>query len=247
MLNYESIVDANKGIKYTDVKGKNYAEVAQRVQVFRKLIPDGFITTDIISLEGGVVTMKAEAGYYENGQRVVLASGLAFEKQETSFINKTSYIENCETSAVGRALGFIGIGSEASIASVEELVNAINQQENMKRAEKPAAPAKPAEPAKPVKVTKSDKLPQAVPADPVSPVLEFLAKEREALRIMREMDKKENDALWSAQVKALQNGGIIPKKPLAEFTLEEAGCLVSAMYSNFPPKGAVMKNDGKAS
>ena len=60
-IKYEKIVDANKGISYTDVRGQNYAEVAQRVQAFRKLIPGGFITTEILSNENGVVYMKAEA------------------------------------------------------------------------------------------------------------------------------------------------------------------------------------------
>ncbi|MCQ2771082.1 MAG: hypothetical protein MJ236_04705, partial [Clostridia bacterium] len=50
------------------------------------------------------------------------------EKESSSFINKTSFIENCETSAVGRALGFAGIGSKTSIASAEEVRNAINNQ-----------------------------------------------------------------------------------------------------------------------
>ena len=53
----------------------------------------------------------------------------AEEKETSSYINKTSYIENCETSAVGRALGFIGLGSENSIASLEEVANAINNQQ----------------------------------------------------------------------------------------------------------------------
>ena len=112
-ITYEKIVDANKGISYTDVRGKNYAEVAQRVQAFRKIIPGGFIVPDIINIDNGIVYMKAEAGYYaEDGSRIVLAVGHAFERQDASKINNTSYIENCETSAVGRALGFIGLGSE---------------------------------------------------------------------------------------------------------------------------------------
>ena len=57
------------------------------------------------------------------------------EKESTSYINKTSYIENCETSAVGRALGFMGIGIDASMASAEELVNALVGQEEIKARE----------------------------------------------------------------------------------------------------------------
>jgi hypothetical protein len=57
-----------------------------------------------------------------------LATGYAQEKESSSFINKTSYIENCETSAVGRALGFCGFGIDVSVASYEEVANAINNQ-----------------------------------------------------------------------------------------------------------------------
>lgn len=58
----------------------------------------------------------------------ILGVGHAYEKEDSSFINKTSYIENCETSAVGRALGMCGIGIDTSVASAEEVLNAIKQQ-----------------------------------------------------------------------------------------------------------------------
>jgi hypothetical protein len=58
----------------------------------------------------------------------VLGTGTAYEKESSSFINKTSYIENCETSAVGRALGMCGFGIDVSVASAEEVQNAINNQ-----------------------------------------------------------------------------------------------------------------------
>ena len=96
-----------------------------RVVAFRKLFPMGCITTDIVSLENGVVVMKATV-MDELG--TVLGTGYAYEKETSSFINKTSYIENCETSAVGRALAMVGIGTDASMCSAEELVNAINNQ-----------------------------------------------------------------------------------------------------------------------
>ena len=50
-IKYERIVEVNKGVTYTNVKGKNYAEVAQKVQAFRNLIPGGFITSEIIRFE----------------------------------------------------------------------------------------------------------------------------------------------------------------------------------------------------
>ena len=119
---------------------KEYAEVNQRIKAFRSVYPDGFITTHIHSLENGVCVMHANVGYYSGDRMVVLGTGFAYEKEGASDINKTSYIENCETSAVGRALGMCGFGIDTSVASYEEVSNAIAQQNEvpMKPAEKPA-------------------------------------------------------------------------------------------------------------
>lgn len=247
-ISYERIVEVNKGITYTDVRGKNYAEVAQRVQAFRNLIPGGYITTEILKIENGVVYMKAEAGYYKDGIRVMLATGLAFERQDASNINKTSYIENCETSAIGRALGFIGLGSEKSIASAEEVKNAIDTQEAIERGDIP-------DPAK-VDVTKGNKVPDIKqpdgnnpPQEPpkqVVPVLEYLAKEREELRKVRSITKAENAALWNKQVEVMKGAGIIPNKPLSTLTMDEAQTLVEKMYTRFKPTGTeLLPDDGK--
>lgn len=141
MVEYKDIKKANDSIQTTDLKGKQYAEVNQRIKAFRMLYPTGFIKTEILSLEGGVCIIKAVAGYYENDlTEKVLGTGTAYEKEGSTFINKTSYIENCETSAVGRALGMCGLGIECSVASVEEVQNAIAQQEAMKEAEKKITP-----------------------------------------------------------------------------------------------------------
>jgi hypothetical protein len=124
-ITWEKLVKVNKAIKPVDIKGKDYAQVNDRIKAFRELCPNGTITTDIIELANGVVTMKATV-YDEEGK--ILGTGLAQEKESSSYINKTSYIENCETSAVGRALGFAGIGVDGSMCSAEELVNAITNQ-----------------------------------------------------------------------------------------------------------------------
>ena len=124
-MNYTDLEEVNKELATVDIKGKAYVQVNTRVVAFRKLFPMGCITTDIVSLQDGVVVMKAtvmdEAG-------TILGTGYAYEKETSSFINKTSYIENCETSAVGRALAMVGIGTDASMCSAEELVNAITNQ-----------------------------------------------------------------------------------------------------------------------
>ena len=82
-----------------------------------------------------------------------------------------------------------------------------------------------------------------IPADPVPPVLQFLAKERESLRVVREIDATQNNAIWNAQVAELKKAGIAPDKPLSKYTKDEATDLVAAMYANFDPTGTVLKDD----
>ena len=127
-ITYEDIARVNGEMQMTDIKGKDYAEVPQKVTAFRKLFPMGSITTDILYIENGMVVMKAVASV----DGVILGEGIAYEKEGSSFINRTSYLENCQTSAVGRALSFIGLmGGSESIASLEEVMNAKKQQKKM--------------------------------------------------------------------------------------------------------------------
>lgn len=130
-MTYEQIEKANASIQTTDIKGKDYAEVNQRIKAFRMVHPSGAIIPELISLEGGVCVMKATV-MDERGD--VLGVGHAYEKEGSTFINKTSYIENCETSAVGRALGMCGFGIDTSVASYEEVANAIENQKKPVRA-----------------------------------------------------------------------------------------------------------------
>lgn len=124
-MDFKDLERINENLKTIPVKGKQYVEVNQRVMAFRELYPEGSIYSDIVEIGNGVVTIKATVSD-ANGR--ILATGMAYEKEGSSFINKTSYIENCETSAVGRALGFLGIGIDGSIASYEEVENAKVQQ-----------------------------------------------------------------------------------------------------------------------
>ena len=66
MIKFEDIQKANETIKTTDIKGKDYAEVNQRIKAFRMVYPDGFIDTEMISNENGVCIFKAMVGYYDN-------------------------------------------------------------------------------------------------------------------------------------------------------------------------------------
>ena len=124
-ITFEDIQKANETIRTTDIKGKDYAEVNQRIKAFRMVYPTGVIETEMISNENGVCIFRARVLDSEYG---LIATGTAYEKENSTFINKTSYIENCETSAVGRALGMAGFGIDTSVASAEEVQNAMNNQ-----------------------------------------------------------------------------------------------------------------------
>lgn len=132
-MNYEELKKANEAILTTDIQGKKYAEVNQRIKAFRMCYPEGLINTEIISNQNGIVIFRATV---YTGEGKLLATGTAYEKEGSSFINKTSYIENCETSAIGRALGIAGFGIDTSVASAEEVQNAIEnqKQEEVKKA-----------------------------------------------------------------------------------------------------------------
>lgn len=112
-------------LKSVNIKGKEYVEVNERVKYFRKNYVGWRLETELVSNEDGVCVFKAIIRD-ETGE--IVSTGYAYEMESSSFINKTSYIENCETSAVGRALGFLGIGIDTSIASSDEVTNAINNQ-----------------------------------------------------------------------------------------------------------------------
>ena len=119
------MVSTVKKFKTVDIKGKEYVEVNERVKYFISEYKGWSIETELLSNAGGVCVFKATI---KDDTGRPMATGHAYEKESSSFINKTSYIENCETSAVGRALGFLGIGIDTSIASSEEVANAIKNQ-----------------------------------------------------------------------------------------------------------------------
>lgn len=236
MITFEQIKNVNEDMTGIDVKGKNYVMVNSRVTAFRKLFPEGFIDTNIISLENGTVVMKAEVGYYENGNRIILGTGLAYEKETTSYINRTSFIENCETSAVGRALGFLALGNGNSICSAEELVNAIKTQEQIKAEEK--AEYNPPM-AKNSNVQKVDKLPAKTPE------VEFLSTSMKGLREVRGITVEENKELFNKQHQALIDAKLAPNKDIREYNLKELENLINAMYKHFTPTGTELKKDAR--
>lgn len=117
--------EINERLRKTNIKGKEYVEVNQRVLAFWELYPNGHIDTQLIEDTGTRCTFKATV--YDGD--MPLATGHAFEFQSSGMVNKTSYLENCETSAVGRALGFLGIGITDALCSADEVQSAIEHQD----------------------------------------------------------------------------------------------------------------------
>lgn len=118
------------------IHGKEYKTVAKRVEEFRDGYPEYFLITDIIQLDQEQCVVKATIGKNVFGgeagsilHKEIVATGYAQEFRNASPINKTSYVEVCETSSIGRALANFGLaGSE--FASAEEVMNAMYQQKN---------------------------------------------------------------------------------------------------------------------
>lgn len=113
--------------KAISIKGKDYVLVSDRVLYFNENYPNGSISTELISnaTDDMVVVKATVLPDYTTPQRIF--TGYSQATWGDGYINKTSALENCETSAVGRALGFMGIGVIDSIASVDEINKATQQ------------------------------------------------------------------------------------------------------------------------
>ena len=119
---------SNYQFKTTNIRGKQYVEVNERIKFFRQEdeYKNWTISTEFTELDSEMCVCKAVIA--DTNQRVV-SSGHAHEEKASGHINKTSYVENCETSAIGRALAMMGIGIDTSIASANEVTEAIAKQD----------------------------------------------------------------------------------------------------------------------
>lgn len=113
-------------LKTTSIKGRQYVEVHERLKYFREHFPEYALITEIIELTPERIVLNAKV---LNKHDRVVADGLAYEEKGSSYINKTSYIENAQTSAWGRALANFGIGIDSSVASADEVAIAVGKQE----------------------------------------------------------------------------------------------------------------------
>lgn len=127
--------------KTTNIKGKQYVEVNERVKAFRTLpeFKGMSLESEIIAVDSESVIVRA---IVRDEKLRIISTGFAHEEKSSSNINRTSYIENCETSAVGRALGMLGIGIDTSIATADEVATAIAKQEVPQPVTESAEPAK---------------------------------------------------------------------------------------------------------
>lgn len=124
-MEQSKIREINKKLPKMDIKGKEYVMVKDRVNAFREIFPSWAIINEIISDDGVTIVMRTTI---QNEDGRAIAAAHAQERYNSTQINKTSALENCETSAIGRAIGLLGIGIDDSFASANEVENAQAQQ-----------------------------------------------------------------------------------------------------------------------
>jgi len=128
-----------KKLETIDIKGKKYVTVNERLKYFREHFEGyqmdtttvHFAPSQVVKVNEKDTKKEAEIlikATIRNKEGVSVATGFAYEKENSTFINKTSFVENCETSAWGRALACLGIGVDDSVASADEVANAIKNQ-----------------------------------------------------------------------------------------------------------------------
>lgn len=126
-------------MKTIDIKGKAYVTVNERLKYFRENFAGYSLRTEIIQFNVAEIKQFGETlkgknaeilvkAFIENQEGKIVAEGIAYEQEGSTFINETSFVENAETSAWGRALANFGIGIDENVASADEVANAIKNQ-----------------------------------------------------------------------------------------------------------------------
>ena len=109
---WNNIQEANSLINTIELKGKQYAEVKERVIAFRRVHPLGQIITELSFTENYV---NCEAIVFDQFDKMLAKA------HTREYLKHDFAIEKAETSAIGRALGFCGYGISTSIASAEDM------------------------------------------------------------------------------------------------------------------------------
>lgn len=118
----ERLVKANENIPTVNIKGKQYVMVKDRVKAFRKNFPGWSIVTRIVEMDDEHVVMSA---IIQDENERIMATGHAREGKNDTPINRAgSFLEVCESSAIGRACGLLGIGIDDSFGSADEVAHA---------------------------------------------------------------------------------------------------------------------------
>ena len=114
------VTDKSLKDKAIDFQGKKYVLVADRIKYFNDTYKNGCIQTKIVKDEGNIIQFQAiVVPDVKDGNRAF--TGHSEEIRGIGFVNKTSAVENAETSAIGRALAMLGIGIIDSVASMDEI------------------------------------------------------------------------------------------------------------------------------
>ena len=120
-----------------NIKGKKYATVSTRVKHLRKDYKDLKMDVNIVATDNDHQGVWIKASIYEKGAKkddIPIAAGIAYEQKSASGVNSTNWTENCDTSAVGRALANLGIGIEDAYASANEMELALEKDKQNKEA-----------------------------------------------------------------------------------------------------------------
>jgi hypothetical protein len=186
---------SNYKFKTTNIRGKQYVEVNERIKFFRQeeQYKNWSLITDFTVLDEAQCVCKAQIVDANNR---IISTGHAHEVQGSSNINKTSFVENCETSAIGRSLAMLGIGIDTSIASANEVSDAIANQES---------PA-------PLKTDKIDKIVKKVQekfdTDPPENIMDkavaYIKSQTDKKKAFESIVSKYGDSLSEKQVAGLQ-------------------------------------------
>ena len=193
---------SNYKFKTTNIRGKQYVEVNERIKFFRQEdeYKNWTISTEFTAMDSEMCVCRAIIA--DPSQRII-ASGHAHEVQGSSNINKTSYVENCETSAIGRALAMMGIGIDASIASANEVTEAIAKQGGgMTNGTLSSEPAK-ATPSK--GAAKSTRSTETADKDPelMSKVIGYIKSQTDKQKAFDFIMSKKGDQLTEKQVEGI--------------------------------------------
>jgi len=183
---------SNYKFKTTNIRGKQYVEVNERIKFFRQeeQYKNWSLITEFTVLDEAQCVCKASIVDADNR---IISVGHAHEVQGSSNINKTSYVENCETSAIGRALAMLGIGIDTSIASANEVSDAISKQEA-------AAPTKSEKMIKKVQ----EKFDTDPPENIMDKAVAYIKSQTDKKKAYESIMSKYKDSLSDKQVSGLQ-------------------------------------------